>query len=208
MASTSLQNNQTYNRLPGRFALSGRALTTIANPDGGKPGLVISEMAHLGKLNLRGGTDMLATIKSHTGCKILPANNRFETVGDRQLIWLGPDEFLLLCEAGRERELRAELMLGFDGIHAAVTNVTDSLCALNLRGPALRRVLAKGCALDLHPSKFAAGHAAQTLLSHAAITLLAIDQDKFTLICRTSFAPYVADWLEDAALEFGVAFRA
>jgi sarcosine oxidase subunit gamma len=92
-------------------------------------------------------------------------------------------------------------------IHAAVTNVTDSLCAMSLRGPAVRQVLAKGCSLDLHPSKFGAGDSAQTMLAHAAITLMAHDETGFTLICRTSFAPYVAEWLIDAGLEFGASFR-
>jgi sarcosine oxidase gamma subunit len=44
-------------------------------------------------------------------------------------------------------------------------------------------------------------------LAHAAVTLIAQDEDRFTLICRTSFAPYVAEWLMDAGLEFGASFR-
>ena len=31
--------------------------------------------------------------------------------------------------------------------------------------------------------------------------------DCFLLICRTSFAAYTLDWLEDAALEFGFVFK-
>jgi len=88
-----------------------------------------------------------------------------------------------------------------------VTNVTDSLCALSLRGKAVRRVLAKGCALDLHSSKFGTGDCAQTMLAHAAVTLIAHDAPGFTLVCRTSFAPYVTEWLMDAGLEFGASFR-
>ena len=98
-------------------------------------------------------------------------------------------------------------MLDLGKVHAAVTNVTDALCAMSLRGPALRKVLAKGCALDLHPSVFTAGMCAQTMLSHAAVTLVAVSDDQFTLICRTSFAAYVHDWLMDAGLEYGVSFK-
>jgi len=68
-------------------------------------------------------------------------------------------------------------------------------------------VLAKGCALDLHEEVFAAGQCAQSLLSHAGITLLATGETRFVLVCRTSFAPYVVDWLVDAALEYGVSYR-
>jgi sarcosine oxidase gamma subunit len=45
------------------------------------------------------------------------------------------------------------------------------------------------------------------MLAHAAVTLMANDEAGFTLICRTSFAPYVAEWLLDAGLEFGASLR-
>ena len=194
-------------RPPGRTALSGRTAGGFDNPDGGKPGMVLAELAHLGKLNLRGGGDMLPALKTHTGCAALPDNNRFLTVGDRHLVWLGPDEFLLLCEAGSEINLHSQLMIDLEHVHAAATNVTDSLCALSLRGPAARRVLAKGCALDLHPAVFTPGMCAQTMLSHAAVTLIATEENRFMIICRTSFAPYLHDWLMDAGMEYGVSFR-
>ena len=62
----------------------------------------VTELAHLGKINLRGGEDILPGVKKHTGCKALPENNRTVTVGERTLVWLAPDEFLVLCEAGEE----------------------------------------------------------------------------------------------------------
>ena len=157
--------------------------------------------------DLRGGADMLPAVRTHTGCTALPANNSFVKVGDRQLVWLGPDEFLLLCEAGSEAHLHSQLMLDLGSVHAAATNVTDSLCALSLRGPAVRQVLAKGCALDLHPAAFAPGMCAQSMLSHAAVTLMANEDNRFTVICRTSFAPYLHNWLLDAGMEYGVSFR-
>lgn len=194
-------------RLPGRNALSGRPADTHANQDGGKPDLVIEELVHLGKLNIRGAADILPGITAQTGCQSLPENNRFVTIGERHLAWLGPDEYLLLCEAGREDEIQTRLRQDFEDIHAAVTNVTDGLCALGIRGGSVRKVLAKGCALDLHEEVFAAGQCAQSLLSHAGITLLATGETRFVLVCRTSFAPYVVDWLVDAALEYGVSYR-
>ena len=203
MASLSTEGG----RPPGRTALAGRNPATHDAPGGGRPGLTITEAAHLGKINLRGDASMLPAVRKHTGCTAFPDNNRSLTVGDRQLVWLGPDEFLLLCEAGSEADLHSQLSLDLEDVHAAVTNVTDSLCALTLRGPAVRQVLAKGCSLDLHPSKFAAGDCAQTMLAHAGVTLVMQDEERFTLICRTSFAPYVADWLMDAGMEYGAALR-
>ncbi|WP_308253022.1 sarcosine oxidase subunit gamma family protein [Pseudonocardia sp. ICBG601] len=73
-----------------------------------------------------------------------------------------------------------------------------------------RELLSFGCALDLHPRSFPAGSSAQTLLGRAAVLLLARDDRSdadggavFDLHVRSSFAGYLADWLLDAALEFG-----
>ena len=49
-------------RPPGRTALAGRNAGGSDSADGGKPGLVFAELAHLGKLNLRGGDDMVPAV--------------------------------------------------------------------------------------------------------------------------------------------------
>jgi sarcosine oxidase, subunit gamma len=192
----------------GQTALVGLASNTSVNPDGGAVGLVFGEMAHLGKLNLRGQNDLAKAVKVITGCTFPPKANRFQSAGDRHVVWLGPDEYLLLCEAGKEQELQDSLNNSISSPHFAITDVSDSLCAVSLRGPAVRAVLAKGCGLDLHPKKFAAGQSAQSLLALSAMTLMAVADDAFILICRTSFAPYVQSWLADAALEYGYQYIA
>ena len=192
----------------GQTALAGLAGNTRANPDGGVIGLIFGEMTHLGKLNLRGQNDLAKAVKVITGCTFPPKASRFQSAGDRHVVWLGPDEYLLLCEAGKEQELQDSLNSMIPSPHFAITDVSDSLCALSLRGPAVRAVLAKGCGLDLHPKKFTAGQSAQSLLALSAVTLMALADDAFILICRTSFAPYVQRWLADAALEYGYQYIA
>ena len=190
----------------GETALSNQSTSKSNNPSGGAVGLIFYEMQHLGKLNIRGDQSLKAAIKAATGCHFPPLPNHFETAGERCIVWLGPDEYLLLCESGKEKALHDTLINTIKRSHFAITDVSDSLCALSLRGAAVRDVLAKGCSLDLFPSKFGAGKCAQSLLAHAGITLMAFPDDAFILICRTSFAPYVHAWLVDAALEYGYQF--
>ena len=192
--------------LPGRGALPDQATALSANPNGGKPGLLFSEMVHLGKLNLRADKSASKSVKSVTGCAFPPAPNKFSTAGERHVVWLGPDEFLVICEAGKDEELAGTLDNALSNQHCAVTNTTDALAAFRLKGAAVRQVLAKGCAIDLHPKSFTPGDSAQTLLSHAAVTLLALSETELIVICRTSFASYLHDWLYDAALEYGVKY--
>jgi sarcosine oxidase subunit gamma len=193
--------------LPGRAALHGTKAATSANPNGGKPGFVFSEMAHLGKLNLRADKTAAKAVKSVTGCAFPPDANRFTAAGERRVVWLSPDEYLIICEAGKDDDILGALNVALKNRHYAVNNISDALTAFKLSGPASRQVLAKGCALDLHPKQFVAGDCAQSLLSHAGITLLALSDHEFIILCRTSFAAYMHAWLFDAALEFGVTFK-
>ena len=192
----------------GATALPNKFASKSANPSGSTVGLTFHVMEHLGKLNIRGDNSLKAAVEAATGCHFPPLANHFETAGERHIVWLGPDEYLLLCESGKEKALYDTLTSTIKANHFAITDVSDSLCALSLSGAAVRDVLAKGCSLDFLPSKFGAGRCAQSLLAHAGITLMALPVDAFILICRTSFAPYVHDWLVDAALEYGYQFTA
>jgi sarcosine oxidase subunit gamma len=192
--------------LPGEPALADRPRLAHPNPAGGDYGITLRELAHAGKINLRGGSALHGPATTVTGCASLPVANQFVSAGDRHLVWLGPDEYLLLCEAGAETELKQRLDSLIGTSKAVATDVSDAICALELRGPAIRQTLAKGCSLDLHHSIFTAGHAAQTALAHAGVTIIAHSDDRFWLLCRTSFAAYVQQWLCDAALEYGVHF--
>jgi sarcosine oxidase, subunit gamma len=120
-------------------------------------------------------------------------------------IWMGPDEWLITAggrsAATLETELRAAV--GEDG---AAIDVSAQRTTLRLSGPDAREVLAKGCSLDLHPKVFTKGTAAQTMLGLAGVVLIALDDagTDYRILVRASFARYLADWLIDAAEEFGV----
>ena len=202
MASTTPESGP-----PGRTPLAGFAARIVENPNGDRPGLVIRQLPHHGKINVRGGDEVLPAIAATSGFARLPEANRFESVGDRFLVWQGPDEYLLLCPAGQEISTQNQLGVDLAGIHSAVTNVTDSLCVLQLRGPAVRQVIAKGCTIDMHPARFMPGHSAQTTLAKASVTILCVQTDSFVIVARSSFTPYVLDWLLDAAVEFGAHYR-
>jgi sarcosine oxidase subunit gamma len=106
-------------------------------------------------------------------------------VGDA--IWLGPDEWLVL--GGHEEE--------YADRHAAVDVSANRVC-LELSGAGAAEVLARGCALDLHPSVFPPGRSAQTLVARAQVILYRTEDDAFRLLVRPSLADYLREWLRDA----------
>src|SRR2546428_2483454 len=77
--------------------------------------------------------------------------NTAVVAGDRRVLWLGPDEWLVVAPGeelvGLERDLRAQ----FQGTAAAVVDVSGQRTVIELAGPSALEVLMKGCSIDLHP---------------------------------------------------------
>jgi sarcosine oxidase subunit gamma len=125
-----------------------------------------------------------------------------------RVLGLGPDEWLILSSPGTQQDIIGKLraLLGGDG---AVIDVSGQRTTIALAGPRSREMVAKGCALDLHPRVFGRGRCAQTLLGQAQVVLVAEPsaEHDYWVLPRSSFARYIADWLLDAADEYTVAPR-
>ena len=105
------------------------------------------------------------------------------------VIWLGPDEWLVVGELGAIETQEAALRAAVVPFGGAAVDVSGQRGSLSLRGRHLRDVLAKGCALDLHPSAFWSGSNAQTTLGLAGVVLLAGDDPaELAVLVRPSFA--------------------
>ena len=124
--------------------------------------------------------------------------------GDTTVIWQGPDEWLVTGTAMSGPELEVRLREAVAMYGGAAVDVSGQRTTLRLSGSRSRDVLAKGCALDLHPQSFAEGTAAETMLGQTGVILLAVNGsgDDYRILVRASFARYLADWLLDAAEEY------
>jgi sarcosine oxidase subunit gamma len=105
--------------------------------------------------------------------------------GDVDVLWLGPDEWLVLGATETD----------FPDAAAAI-DVSANRVAFELAGHDAADVLATGCALDL--DRFEPGRCAQTLLARAQVILHRPDAETFRILVRPSFAPYLSAWLGDA----------
>ncbi len=155
-------------------------------------------------LNIRGpATEMFAGAVEGVFGVVPPLGpNRWAGTRDRAALWLGPDEWLLLASDGSSRALEQSLReVCAEEPWLAVTDLSHNYTTLRLSGCCGRELLAKGCALDLHPTAFQAGACAQTLLARTRVILRAVD-DAIELWIRNSFASYTAQWLLDAAAEY------
>jgi sarcosine oxidase subunit gamma len=122
-----------------------------------------------------------------------------------RLLWLGPDEWCVVSETQAAGPLVAALRSSFAGLHAAVTDVSDGCIVYAVSGAYARDVLAKGCALDLHPRAFAIGQCARTLLAKMPVVLhRRAGPYSFELYVARSYRNYAWAWIESAAREYRI----
>ena len=86
---------------------------------------------------------------------------------------------------------------------ASVLDLSHSRTCIALEGPSVRRALAKGVPLDLHPAIFREGEAAQTVVDHVGILIRRTGTDRFELFVPRSYAVSLWAWLTESAAEFG-----
>lgn len=163
----------------------------------------IREVPFQSQINLR--VDAAAsgtTVASVLDCELPGAANTWNAGGDYSALWLGPDEWLIVAPDGHNDALGADLRLALAGAHHSVTDLSANRTIIEIGGADARLVLAKGCPLDLHGSAFKPPQCAQSLLAKSQMILQCVDaRPVFRVFVRISFAPYVAEWLLDAAAE-------
>lgn len=193
-------------------------LDGLVGPIGGPSdaGVVLSERRHAGKLVLRGDPgDKMFLAGATKALGMAPpttantTSTSAATSADLVVIWTAPNEWLVVSEPGAEAALEDTLNRTLEGVHHAVTDSSDHSTIIRLSGAAARTVMAKGCALDLHPRVFKTGQSAQSYLAQALVTFWQIDEaPTYDILVRASFAPYLWAWLVDAGLEFGIRIEA
>lgn len=122
--------------------------------------------------------------------------------GANHVLWLGPDEWLIVSQADAEVLVPALEAVVPAGANAAIVDVSANRTVVEITGAAAREVLEKGCPTDLHPRAFAPGRAVTTTLAKVPLLLWQTGPQTYRLLPRASFAEYVAAWLLDAAQEF------
>ncbi|MFF4275171.1 sarcosine oxidase subunit gamma [Streptomyces sp. NPDC001536] len=166
----------------------------------------LAELPFLAQLNVR--LDAKGTVAEAVGLALdlqLPLQpNTVVRAGELTVLWLGPDEWLLVGPPGTERDLESRIRTAAGDEPVAVTDVSAQRTTLLVAGPRAHDLLAHGCALDLHPRSFGSGRCAQTTLGRTQVIVVARADSRagFWVLVRSSFAGYLTDWLLDAATEY------
>jgi len=161
----------------------------------------LCELPWRGKINLRGAPQdakFFDAAQSALGLELPRTANTTAEHKGLLAFWLGPDEWLLHCELARTEKIMRQLAAKLARAHHAATEVTDYYTLLEIAGEGAAAALARGCPLDLHLRAFPPGHCAQSRFGTASVLLHRIDEARFCVQVRWSFAEYVWDYLARA----------
>ena len=133
-------------------------------------------------------------------------SNTVSRVGEAAIVWLGPDEWLVISPPDIKDGLSAKLEEALAGLHASVNDISGGQTIIRLRGARARDLLNKGCPLDLHPRAFGVGKCAQSHIAKSNALIIQVDDTPtYDVIVRRSFADYLARWLNHAGMEYDIA---
>ncbi len=178
--------------MPGHYGRAATGLTIVEHTD----------IALASVIAKHGKRFMLVNAVNTAFGVALPDEPRRATTGSVTFASTGPDQWIASAEgaeaAGFAAKLRARI-----GPFAAVSDQSDSRLVLQLSGPRVRDVLAKGVPIDLHPRVFKPGDVAVTLIAYIGVQIDMLDDATYRLTAPRSMAASFWSWLSASAAEFG-----
>ena len=181
----------------------------LGRPDA-PPGLIVQELTAFTLASViarKGQSAQAAAAALRAFGASLPATPTVAAGSELAFVWSGPGHWLALGPQATEPvEARLGAVLG---AHASIFDQGGSRVLLELRGPRVRDVLAKGVSIDLHPRSFKTGDVAVTTASHLSVHLWQVADDPVyrLLVVRTYFES-LWRWLAASAAEYGCEVRA
>lgn len=178
----------------------------------GAGGVTVAARDNLGIASIiagAGDTSALAeAVKARFGLD-LPMTPVAAMSGSHSLVWSGHGHWLLVAGS---REGLADDLAALAPL-AAVAEQSDGRAALRLSGAMVRRALAKGCMVDLHPSAFPVGMTALSSIAYIGVQLWRAQDEPngedgpggavFEIMVPRSMAGSFWSWFSASAAEFG-----
>ena len=166
-------------------------LGRVATLSGGT--VTASEVVGLSQVSLRMSPDLVGRL----GFEVPVDANTVASGDGRDVVWLGPDEWLVVSN-GSADDVLASVASSLAGHHHAAVDVGANRGVVELRGDGRRVLLATRCPIDLDRRTWRDGRCAQTLFGRAPV-LLHEREDATRLFVRPSYGDYIGELLARAA---------
>ena len=170
---------------------------------GGEPGVTLEPLQGfaLATLVVRSGQEeRLAGVLRDVFGLDLPAAGKASCGDAGDIVWSAPGQWLMVAPAPGSLDALPARLAGV----AAVTDQGHARALVRIGGPRVREALAKGIAIDLHPSVFGAGSAAVTAVAHVGVQIWQREAAPgYVVAAPRSFAEGVWSWLTASSAEYG-----
>lgn len=180
--------------------VSALADLAVPAPATSGSGIRLQQRHPLAMFNLRGAADAAFrdAVRSVCGCELPVAPNSSSACPAGEILKLGPNEWLLVAIP----ETPWSETMAIPG--ATLTDVSHARVAVQVDGDMSRDMLAKGCAIDLHPRQFPPRTCIQTSIAKIGVILHKQQNDSgLMLYAARSYAGSFWHWLTAAANEYG-----
>jgi sarcosine oxidase subunit gamma len=169
-------------------------------------GVTLREAKLLGHLNLRGNANdsgFLKDVKNALDLDLPLAPCSSAQNAETTIMWLSPDEWLIIIEGGTEAAVEDKLRQSLSG-HFAVSDISGAQTMLEISGKDCLQLLQKSIGYDLHLDSFPINKVIGTALAKSSAHIRRTGEYNFQLIIRRSFADYIWLWLQQSSEEYGL----
>ena len=175
-----------------RPALAGR--TTSA------PAVKVEVLPPAERISLRAPEASVAALSKALGVTLPKKPKTSASKAGRTALWLGPDEWLVIDEAGNDPLADCA---GVSVLHSAV-GISHRNVAIAVTGAGAAATINAGCPQDLSLDAFPVGACSRTILGKTEIVLLRNAADAFRVECWRSFSDYVFTFLSEGSRDAAV----
>ncbi|MDE2385874.1 MAG: sarcosine oxidase subunit gamma [Alphaproteobacteria bacterium] len=164
--------------------------------------ITLREISTRGMIDLRGHTSdrkFMAAAKEVLGVDLPKAPRTSHGFGDVKVLWLSPDQWLVICARDKAPELAAALSKALAGIHSLAVDVSDMRAILRLEGEGAREVMMKSTSLDFSDEDFAPGYVRRVRFAEIAALFNIVEDNVIDVYVFRSYAHYAMDFLTKAA---------
>ncbi|SDA71631.1 sarcosine oxidase subunit gamma [Mesorhizobium qingshengii] len=175
-----------------RPALAGR--TTSA------PAVKIEVLPPAERISLRAPEASVAALSKALGVTLPKKPKTSASKAGRTALWLGPDEWLVIDEAGNDPLADCA---GVSALHSAV-GISHRNVAIAVTGAGAAATINAGCPQDLSLDAFPVGACSRTILGKTEIVLSRNAADAFRVECWRSFSDYVFTFLSEGSRDAAV----
>jgi len=128
-----------------------------------------------------------------------PSACRARADGDVRILWIGPERWLLVSDAGSAEALARYCARTLEGVlHHAADNSAAMACA-RLQGARVRELLAMGSGIDWYGAEVMPGYCARTRFARIPVIVDVLEPQVFELYYDRSHGGYLRRWFEHAA---------